>query len=349
MSNYQTAFDGTFAENVGSTTSSFEDFLSAIGQEVPAQEDVKEVEVNEEHEEIETEDYNSEDDFENMFGEETEEEVEEDEESDETDEEVEEDTEEETDEEVDFGELEIDLDSEIQIGEEFISVNDLIRNRMDAEEIKTQREEIEAKVKAYDEKEATVVGVLEKAKLECDKVIEDYKEFDWKKMAQEDPKAYAEHREFLEAYLARKEEIDEDYATAVKAKEAKELEVKQAAANDCLTLLKKDIPNWNEDLYQNIMGYAIEKLGMSQDFVTASMDAGFFKTVYGVMKRDSDLKTAVTKVRNKAVKKVAKSSGGTASKKAAVKKSSNKVSASAAGVSSHDAGAFEEFSKLGLF
>lgn len=352
------AVDGDFHENVGSTESSFDAFLAAIGES--AAEDMS-VPVEDLRDAPSTEyDLNEflgetdEDEAEEEEGEEFETPDEESEEEDITesndDAEAEEQTEEE---EVDFGDLEIDMDSEIQIGDEFISINDLVKNRMQREELAVKLQETEELLDTLTERETTLSVSLEKAVLECDKVIDDYKTFDWKKLAVDDPASYAQHREFLEAYLARKDEIEKDYVK-VKEKETREIaREKQQKVNDSVKVLKSEIPGWNDALYGQMMDYAINTLGMSEDFVTQTIEPGFFKTVHGLMKREKDLKTAVTKVRKPTVTKVAKSATAakTGAKKAvttASKKRSAPPSAGEAGISSYDTGSYKQFAALGI-
>lgn len=342
------AVDGDFNEHVGSTETSFEDFLSAIGQEEakPASSS------KEPKENYDTSIFGDEDDVEEDY--ESDEESDDDDfdpsetedDSDEDSDEEEESTEE-SEEEVDFGELEIDMESEIQIGEEFVTLNDLIKNRLSTEALQEKESEVTELKEELTAKEAVVVTTLEKAMLECDKVIEDYKTFDWKKLAVDDPAAYAQHREFLEAYLARKDEIEEDYESAKKLESEKLESAKQEASVKAVKVLTAEIPGWNDKLYGQLMGYAIENLGMQETFVTESIDPGFFKAVHALMKRDKDLSAAVAKVRKPMVKKVAKSKSAT-TQTAAKKSVGGKPTAGEVGVSSYDRHSYDAFSKLGI-
>lgn len=352
MSGYN-AIDGDFNEHVGSTETSFEDFLNAIGAEAaPAGKADEEYEEHDmsmfgEDDVEENEDFSEDDD--DQFDPDAFEDEDEDSDEEEESEEAEE-GEEELEEDVDFGELEIDMDSEIQIGEEFVTINDLIKNRLTTEALVEKEEELNEIYEDLTSKTEAVTTTLEKAILECDKVIEDYKTFDWKKLAAEDPSAYAQHREFLEAYLARKDEIEVEYTKAKDMDAERATAARNEQAVHAVRVLTTEIPGWDEALYGQLMGYAIENLGMDKTFVTESMDVGFFKTVHNVMKRDKELNAAVAKVRKPMVKKVASSKS--AAPKTAVKKSVSKKaaapSAGEVGVSSYDKHSYNAFSKLGI-
>ena len=251
--------------------------IDGLVEETPEQEVAEEVET----EEVETE-------------EEVEESEEESEESEEEAEEQEaevdgEDTEE--IDEVDYEGYEITLPN----GESVI-LADVVTGYKAAEALKAEREEFEAVKTDFEEKSVHVGKMLQLAKLEAERVIEDYKDFDWVSLSKEDPAAYADNREFLDRYKERYEEIHEAVEALEKEKAEAEEKAYKEKARDAVAVLSRDIPGWGPDLYKSLMEFAVEN-GASMEDMKSCVDPATFKVLHKAMQFEKGKQTVKAKVK----------------------------------------------------
>lgn len=246
--------------------------------------------------------------------EETEAEEEEETESEETDEVDEEVEEEDAEEEVDYEGYEVTLPSG-----ETIKLNEAIAGYKNAQALEAEKAAFESARTEFEDKSKDLSRFLELAKLEAEKVVEDYDGFDWGELSRTDPAKYVEHREFLDKYKARLKEIRGAFERMETEKVEKEQESIQAAARECVTILQRDIPGWGQELYGNLMDFAIEN-GMAEENVRSITDASTFKLLFKAYQYDKGKAVAKAKIaRIGTPKKVVKSAP-----KAVVKKVSQK-------------------------
>lgn len=195
-------------------------------------------------------------------------------------------------EEVDFEEYEVNLPNG-----EVIKLHEAINGYKAAQELAEERAAFEAERESFQADNASVKRVLELAKLEAQRVIDDYDGFDWAELSRTDPQAYVENREFLEKYKARHREILQEMKSVeegIEAEKAEQVRIKAAKANETLT---REIPGWNKDMYVDLMTYAVKELGMDEDFVVNTVDAGFFKSVYKAQQLDKGKQTVKAKIK----------------------------------------------------
>lgn len=228
---------------------------------------VEEVEVEEEIEEVE----------------EVEEEVEE--------EEVEEVVEESDEEDVDFENYEIALPSG-----ETVVLSDLVAGFKTATEIAEEKASLEAVKADFETKSAGMDRFLQLAKLEAERVIEDYDDFDWVTLAKEDPQAYVENREFLDKYKARHKEITSAVADLDAKAEAEEKRVTTEKARAANATLARDIPGWGDAMYRKLVEFAVEK-GADQDTILSSTDPFMFKLLHKIMEHEKGVQKVTAKVK----------------------------------------------------
>lgn len=239
------------------------------------------------------------DDEEETSEEETEEEEEVEEET------SEEDTEEDTGEEVvDYESYSISLPS----GEEVV-LADLVKGFKAAEEVAAERAKLEEVKADFESKVSGMDKYLSLAKLEADRVIEDYEDFDWAGIAKEDPQAYVEHREFLDKYKSRKAEIAAAMTAMEERKAAEEQRLTDAKAQEANAVLVRDIPNWGKEAYEGLVRFAVEKKGFDQDFVLNCLEPSFFLMLHKNREIEEGKQSITAKVKraNKAPTKVIKS------------------------------------------
>lgn len=260
------------------------------------------------------------------------EEVDEDEETDEEeiedeeveDEEVDEDSDED---EVDYEGYEVTLPSG-----ETIKLNEAISGYKAAEEIKAEKEAFEAARSEFEEKSKDLASFLALAKLEAEKVVDDYKDFDWAELSRTDPNSYVENREFLDKYKTRLKEIKAASEKLSAESQRQEEEQMQEKARDCVQVLQRDIPGWGKELYGNLMGFAVEN-GMPEEAIAGTVDPSVFKLLFKAYQFDKGKAVAKAKITRmgtpkKVVQSAPKATITKPSKKAAIEKklSSGKMS-----------------------
>jgi len=257
--------------------------------DLPSEEESEEVEDDEESEDEEAEEDEEEEESE-------EEESEEEEASEESDEEGSE------EEEVDYEGYEVTLPSG-----ETVKLSEAISGYKAAQELQAEREEFENVRREFEEKSKGVTDFLLLAKLEAEKVVEDYKDFDWAKLSKEDPQAYVEHREFLDKYKARLTDIKAAFSSIEAEKAEQEQARLQEQAKECVQVLQKDIPGWNKELYGNLMQFAVDN-GMDEDVIKTAVDPAVFKLLHKAYQFEKGKSVAKAKIaRVGAPKKVVKS------------------------------------------
>ncbi|MCS5736814.1 hypothetical protein, partial [Herbiconiux daphne] len=182
-------------------------------------------------------------------------------------EEVEEETEEESEESEEEGEIEVtDEDGEEVDFEDYqitlptgddVTLSELVKGYRNSAELNTAIAEFQEAQNEFVEKSKDIGKLLELAKLEADRTIEDYNGFDWGRYKSEDPAGYVENREYLDRFIERRKEI-------ISAMEARDAEIaeetakqKAAEAAEAGQVLQRDIPGWSKALYEELMDFAI--------------------------------------------------------------------------------------------
>lgn len=244
-------------------------------------EDVEEV-VEEDGEDAEDIDFDSLDSDEEET---TEDEVEE------TEEVEEEDSSDESEEEVDYEGYEVTLPNG-----DVVNLSEAVRGYQNAEVLRNEREEFESKREEFVRESENVSKYLELARLEAQRVVDDYADFDWNKEARENPESYVDNRQFLEKYTERLNEIQKAMGDIEAKKEAQREEALQTKARECVTVLNRDITGWGPDLYQTLMKYAVEN-GADSDEIQNCVDPIVFKALYKAYQFDKGKATVTAKVK----------------------------------------------------
>lgn len=210
------------------------------------------------------------------------------------------DTQDESEEEVEYEEgdaVDVDFDTVITLpdGRE-LTVEDLASGYLQGTELAEARNTFQSHVQEFDTRVAGLKDVLNLAQLEADKVIEDYKDFDWEDIAVKDPQAYVENKRFLEKYVERKNALVASQQRLVREAEQKEQEAYQARSIECVQVLKKNIPNWDEPLYQNLIQFAID-LGSDEQEILKENRPSIFLALYKAYQFDKGKDRVVAKIK----------------------------------------------------
>lgn len=221
-------------------------------------------------------------------------------------------------EEVDFESYELTLPNG-----DTVVLNDLVQGYRNKAALEAERKEFEEVKTGFDNQMSGIKNRLELSLLEADKVIADYEDFDWASYRDENPVGYVENREFLDRYKQRREEIVSEF-TKIKGEEAKQEEdAFNAKAKEAGVVLARDIPGWNNDMYQQLMMYAVEN-GADATDISRTIDPMVFKMLHKAMQFDKGKHTVKAKVKRLgSPKKVVKSNAAVAPNKKATNPGKN--------------------------
>lgn len=247
---------------------------------------------------------------------------EDDESDDEGDSEGEDEVEEETEETEEVESEESDEDYEYEEGEAYdvdfdtvitlpdgreLTIEELSSGYVAGTDLSAKQQEIQEHITQFEERVAGLKDVLMLAELEADKVIKDYEGFDWEEVAAKDPQAYVENSRFLERYKARKAELVAAQQRIQTEEKTKADEAYKAKCVECVQVLKKEIPNWDEPLYQNLLQYAID-LGSSEEEILQENRPSVFLALYKAYQFDKGKERVLAKIKRPgAPRKVVKS------------------------------------------
>lgn len=174
----------------------------------------------------------------------------------------------------------------------------------------TQREEqLQQHIASFEERVSGLKNVLDLAQLEADRVIQDYEGFDWEELAANDTNAYVENARFLDRYKQRKAELVAAQQRIQAEHDKKEQEVFVAKCTECVNILKRDIPNWDENLYQGLMQYAID-LGATEEEILKENRPSVFLALHKAYQFDKGKQQVMAKIKRPgAPKRVVKGTG----------------------------------------
>lgn len=195
-------------------------------------------------------------------------------------------------EEVDYESYEVTLPSG-----ETVNLAEAVKGYQEAKKLEAAKAELATQKEAFEQGSKDIGRYLELAKLEAQRVIDDYKDFDWNDLAKSDPASYVDNREFLEKYQQRHQEI----LKAMQSIEDKRTSEAEAAvkekARECVTVLERDVPGWGPDLYKTLMSYAVEN-GADPTEIQQCVDPVVFKLLHKSMQFDKGKAVVKAKIKN---------------------------------------------------
>lgn len=196
-------------------------------------------------------------------------------------------------------------DVEIYVNEEvgYVTQGELKNNYRAVQQLNQDFEESKARLLEIEEKKQGLEDMLLLAKTEIDMELEAYANVNWNKMAKEDPANYADHKEYYETLLHKKNKTV--IATERLRMEAaeKEQEALQQKIAESLIILKRDIPNFSREVANEIINHAIKDLGAPEDWAKNQVDAYVMKGWYNSMLRQKGIKELATKTAPKKVRR----------------------------------------------
>lgn len=204
--------------------------------------------------------------------------------------------------EVDFDEYTVTLPD----GED-VSLSEAIKGYKDAQALEAERVEFEEHKTEFKSQTENVSKMLELAKLEADRVVEDYKDFDWQGLAKEDPQAYVDNKEFLDRYIKRRDEIKTAQEKMSSERAEQEAEEHKLRAKSAVSVLQQEIPGWNQDLYSDLIDYAVDS-GVPEKEILNATDPQIFILLNKARQFDKGRQVVKAKIKrqSKSPKKVVK-------------------------------------------
>jgi len=202
-----------------------------------------------------------------------------------------------------------DLVVKVKVGDEEldVSVKDLKRLYGQEAALTKKSQAVAAKTKEVEEQGAKYVAALGAMLNKARERAEPFAKIDWlvaaKNLNEDELTALrneaARHMDDLKFY---EQELDQVMG---QVHQQQRLQL-QEAAKECVEVLKRDIPGWNEKLYDEIRGFAINS-GLDVNIVNNLVDPAAFKMLHMAMLYNKG-KTAQTKKIVKTPKKLVKTS-----------------------------------------
>ena len=261
----------------------------ASEDETEATSEIEEETVDEEGEEDETTDIDDEEGDEDQ-----------DEETDESDEENE------TDEEAELSdetEVEILVDGEVRLA----SIKDLKRLYGQEQSLTRKSQEVAQQRKEANDTISKSNAIFEKLIADAQERYKPYQDVDMllasKNMAAEDFALLRKEAQEAEQNLKFLTEEADSFFSEIQAQQQKQL---QEAAKQCIEVLQEQIPEWSNQLYNDIRSYAITQ-GLPEDQVNSYVDPVVLTVLHKARLYDQGKKVATVKKKQTAQKKVLRS------------------------------------------
>lgn len=194
-------------------------------------------------------------------------------------------------EEVDYEEYEISLPS----GEE-VKLAQLVQGYKDAEALSAEKTQFESLRAEFETKSANVASMMEMALLESQQAVDSYSDYDWGKIAKDDPQEYAEHREYFEHHRRRVKDVQKAYDEVKEAKATEEKNAMDKRIIEANIVLARDVPGWNKEMYNELCNYALEA-GFDRDYILESVSPAFFKMLHKNMAVEKGVQKVTAKVK----------------------------------------------------
>lgn len=131
-----------------------------------------------------------------------------------------------------------------------------------------------------------------------DQQIAQYQNIDWHQLGQQDPAKANELRWALsELKDSRNGLVQQAIYSQEQMTQAQEA-ARSKAIQENMAKLQQDIPDWNNELYGNLMQYAVSELGFPEQMVSNEIDARTWKMAYKAYQYDKLMASKPT-VKNK--------------------------------------------------
>lgn len=176
--------------------------------------------------------------------------------------------------------IEIDMSAfvPVTIGEEEVEVTleELSKSYIREQDYTLKVGQLTNKAAEVLEMERKALESLSLAKLECDIILDDAASIDMSALTPEEFKDMS----LKKARLKEKAAAIQERMEAMKPRhEAIAAEEKVIKAKTCLATLQREVPGYNNDMYNSALSHAVNVLGVDAAFITTCTDAGIIKAL----------------------------------------------------------------------
>lgn len=180
--------------------------------------------------------------------------------------------------EEEFVEIDMSAFVPVTVGEEEVEVTleELSKSYIREHDYNIKVGQLTTKAGEILEMERRVLEGMSLAKLECDIILEDAASIDMNSLSPE---------EFKDMSL-KKARLKEKAAAIQERMDAMKPRHEEIAANEkvikaktCLATLQREVPGYNNDMYNSALTHAVNVLGVDASFITQCTDAGILKAL----------------------------------------------------------------------
>ena len=176
--------------------------------------------------------------------------------------------------------VDVDLDTLITLPDgRSLTIEELQTGYAEQTALTEQRQQVVDMLSKFEQDKEEAKNMMELSVLECDRTLQGYAQVDLKRLLKENPAAYAQHHAYIQATQEKKAHLIQEM-NAIKERQKKdEYEAYVRQCNSCLEVLQHDIPGWNNELYQELMQFAVDS-GVSEEEISKENRPSFFKMAY---------------------------------------------------------------------
>lgn len=190
-----------------------------------------------------------------------------------------------------------DFVTEIKVGEEVhqVSVSDLKRLYGQEKALTQKSQQVANQRKSLDDEISKSTAAFQTLLTRAQEKFKPYSEIDMLVASQKmDVDEFAQLRKEAQDAYNDYQFLNQEAGKFMEQVSATRAQQVKAAAKESIELLQKEIPDWNEDLYNKIRDYAVTQ-GISKEQADALVDPAAIKLILKSMKYDQTKKVAVKK------------------------------------------------------
>lgn len=182
--------------------------------------------------------------------------------------------------------VDVDLDTVITLPNgTSLTIEELQNGYAEHVAIQEQRTQVMDLISSFEEAKSRSEEMFKLSVLECDKALKEYEGVDLKALRRQDPAAYGQHRDFIDATLEKRKALINELRVQEERTKQEEYEDYVRKCTACREVLEHDIPGWSNELYQELMQFAVDS-GVSEEDIIKENRPTFFKMAYKAMKYD---------------------------------------------------------------
>lgn len=173
-----------------------------------------------------------------------------------------------------------------------MSIGEIQQRVLDNEAFNAREEAFKQRVANFEQEYEAAKNTLEVAELECAKVISEYDTWDWEELYREDPVTFASEKRYYDSMVKRQNAlIKEQSIIRTKQEQAQQAEFARKS-KACVDTLRAAIPNWNDNLYETLMNYAVTEYNEDPDEVLKWNNPSEFIRLYKLYKFEKGVEKA---------------------------------------------------------